>query len=155
MIWIEFVKDVAKLAHKKGLKNIMVTNGYWSKESFDFISKYIDAVNIDLKSINEKTYKKFCGCRLQPVLDTIKRCYEKGIHVEITTLVIPGINDNEEEFEKIVRFISSVDKNIVWHISRFFPMYKMLDKEMTSFESLKKAKEIGEKYLKRVEIGNV
>jgi len=155
IIAAEFYKEVAELAKRKGLKNIMVTNGYWSKESFDFISNYIDAVNIDLKSINEKTYKKFCGAGVDAVKDTIKRCCEKGIHVEITTLVIPGINDKEEEFEKIAKFISSIDKNIIWHISRFFPMYKMLDKEMTSVESLKRAKEIGEKYLRRVEIGNV
>jgi len=154
MIWVEFVRDVAKIAREKGLKNIMVTNGYWSEESFDFIKDYIDAVNIDLKAFNENTYKKFCGGKVDAVLDTIKKCYKAGIHVEVTTLIIPGINDSNAELEKIARFISSVDENIVWHISRYFPMYKM-KKEITPKSTLEKAKKIGEKYLKFVYVGNV
>ncbi len=154
IIFVEFIKEVVKLARKKGLKNIMVTNGYWSKESFDYISDLIDAVNIDLKG-NDIFYKKYCGGIQKPVLDTIKRCYEKGIHVEITTLVIPGINDKQEDFERIAKFIAGLDKNIVWHISRFFPKYKMMDKEITSKETLDLAYEIGKKYLKNVYLGNV
>lgn len=155
VIFVEFVKDCAVLARKKGLKNILVTNGYFSKESFDFIKNYIDAVNIDLKCFNEKTYQKFCGAKLEYVLDNIRWFHEAGIHVEITTLVIPGLNDSYVELEKIAKFISSVNKNIPWHISRFFPMHKMLDKEITSIEALEGAKNIGKKYLKYVYLGNV
>ena len=153
-IWIEFVKDIAELSHKKGLKNILVTNGYFSKESFDFIKDYIDAVNIDLKG-SDKYYQKFCGAKLKPVLETIKRFNKKRIHVEITTLIIPGENDSERDLKDIAKFIASIDKNIPWHISRFFPMYKMKDKEITSKEILKKAYKIGKKYLNDVHLGNI
>ena len=154
-IFIEFVKDCAVLAKKNGLKNILVTNGYFSKESFDFIKDYIDAMNIDLKSFNKDFYIKYCGGKLEPVLETIKLAYKKRIHIELTTLIIPGLNDSEQELEKIAKFIASIDKNIPWHISRFFPRYKMFDKQPTSIETLKKAYEIGKKYLNNVYIGNV
>jgi len=154
-IFIEFVRDIAKIAKKKKLKNILVTNGYFSKESFDYIKDYVDAMNIDLKSFSEKFYIKYCGGKLKPVLDTIKRAHEKGIHIELTTLVIPGLNDSEKEFEEVAKFIASVDKNIPWHISRFFPMYKMIDKQITPLETLRKAERIGKKYLNYVHVGNV
>lgn len=155
IIWAEFVKDIAKLAKEKGLKNILVTNGYFSKESFDYISDYIDAMNIDLKSFNEEFYKRYCGGKLQPVLDTIKRAHKAGIHIEITTLLISSLNDSEKELEKIAKFIASISKRIPWHISRFFPMYKMLDKHPTSIDSLEKAYKMGKKHLKYVYLGNV
>ncbi len=154
-IFIEFVKDVAKLAKRKKLKNVLVTNGYMTKECFNYISDHIDAMSIDLKSFNDDFYKKYCGARLKPVLNTIKEAHKKGIHVELTTLIIPGLNDSEEELEKIAKFISLIDKNIVWHVSRFFPMYKMLDRPITPIETLEKAYEIGKKYLKNVYMGNV
>ncbi|MDO8623345.1 MAG: AmmeMemoRadiSam system radical SAM enzyme [archaeon] len=154
-IFIEFVKDVAILAKKKGLKNILVTNGYMTKECLDFMKGYIDAMNIDLKSFNDKFYIKHCKARLKPVLETIKLAHKRRIHIEITTLLIPGENDSEEELEKIAKFIASVDKNIPWHISRFFPMYKMTNKPLTEHEKLKKAYEIGKKYLNHVYIGNI
>ncbi len=154
-IFIEFAKDIAKIAKKKRLKNILVTNGYFSKESFDYIKQYIDAMNIDIKSFSDDFYRKTCGARLKPVLDTIKRASKKGIHIELTTLIIPGLNDSAPEFEKIAKFIASVDKNIPWHISRFFPMYKMHGRQITPLETLKKAEQIGKKYLKYVHVGNV
>lgn len=154
-IFLEFIKDIAILAKKKGLKNVLVTNGYFSKESFDYISPYIDAMNIDLKSFNNDFYLKYCGAKLEPVLETIKRAYEKGIWIEITTLIIPGLNDRERDIEKIAIFIAKIDKNIPWHLTRFFPRYKMLNKEVTSREILEKAYKIGKKYLNDVHIGNI
>lgn len=154
-IFIEFTKDTAKLARKKGLKNILVSNGYFTKESFEYISNLIDAINIDLKSFSDETYKKYCGGELKPVLETIKRFSKKGIHIELTTLIIPGLNDSTKELEQIAKFIASVDKNIPWHISRFFPMYKMLNKKTTPISTLKKAEKIGKKYLKYVYVGNI
>lgn len=153
-IFIEFVKDTAKFAKEKELKNILVTNGYLSKESFDYIRSYVDAMNIDLKG-SDKFYQENCGGRLQPVLDTIKRAHKAGIHIELTTLIIPGLNDNEKELERIAKFIASIDKKIPWHISRFFPMYKMQDKNITPISLLEKAYKIGKKHLKYVYIGNV
>ncbi len=154
-IFAEFVHDTAKLAKEKGLKNIMVTNGFMTRECLDYLAPYIDAMNIDLKSFRDSFYKKICSARLQPVLDTIKRAYKKGIHIEITTLIIPDENDSKQELEKIAKFIASVDKKIPWHISRFFPYYKMMDKKVTSFKTLKLAEKIGKKYLKYVYLGNV
>jgi len=154
IISAEFIKETAELARKKGLKNIMVSNGYWSKESFEYLKDVIDAVNIDLKG-NDIFYKKYCGGNLQPVLDTIKRCHESGIHIEVTTLVIPGLNDSREDFEMIAKFLSELDQGIVWHISRFFPMYKMQDRDMTPRKTLDIAYEIGKKYLRHVYLGNV
>lgn len=155
IIYIEFIKEIATLAKKKGLKNIFVTNGYMSKEAFDYISDYIDAMNIDLKAFSDEFYKKICGASLNPVLETIKRVYKKKTHIEITTLIIPGENDSKEELEKIAKFISGLNKEIPWHISRFFPMYKMADKPITPLDSLKKAEKIGKKYLKYVYLGNI
>lgn len=154
-IFLEFVRDVAVLAKKKDLKNVLVTNGYLTEESLSFISDVVDAMNIDLKSFKNEFYTKICGAKLQPVLDTIKRAYEKGIHIELTTLVIFGENDTDSEFEKIAQFIAGIDKNIPWHISRFFPMYKMKDKIATPIETLRRAEKIGKKYLNYVHLGNV
>ncbi|MBR9705937.1 AmmeMemoRadiSam system radical SAM enzyme [Candidatus Pacearchaeota archaeon] len=153
-IFIEFVYDIAKLAKEKGLRNVLVTNGYMSEEAFEYVKEYIDAVNIDLKG-NDLFYQKLCGAKLNPVLDTIRRFSKAGKHVEVTTLLIPEENDDDKEIEDIAKFIASVDKNIVWHISRFFPRYKMLDKDITGKKSLKKAYEIGRKYLNHVYLGNV
>lgn len=154
-IYVEFVHDTAVIAKKKGLKNILVTNGYFSKESFDYIKDYIDAANIDLKTFNKDYYEKYCGGKLEYVLKNIEWFFKNNIHIEITTLIIPGINDSEEEFEKIAKFISNIDKNIPWHITRFFPMYKMTNTPVTSITTLKKAEEIGKKYLTNVHVGNV
>ncbi|MBU0894195.1 MAG: AmmeMemoRadiSam system radical SAM enzyme [Nanoarchaeota archaeon] len=154
-ILIEFVKDTSRLARRKKLKNIMVTNGYLSLESFNFIKNYIDAMNIDLKSFTEEFYRERCKASLKPVLETIKRVYKKGIHLEITTLIIPGENDGIEELKNIAKFIASIDKNIPWHISRFFPHHKLMYRPMTSINILQKTQEIGKKYLNNVYIGNI
>jgi len=156
IVFLEFVKDTAELAKKKGIKNILVTNGYFSRESFDYISDYIDAMNIDLKSISPKTYEKYCGAKLKPVLENIKKTFEKGIPLELTTLAIPGINDSERELKRIANFIFSVDKNIPWHISRFFPRYNMNNRAFTPRETLEKAYKTGkEAGLRYVHLGNI
>lgn len=155
-IFAEFVKDIAKIAKKRGLKNILVTNGYESKECMRYLKGYVDAMNIDLKSFSDDFYKRSCGATLKPVLETIKLAHKMKIHIEITTLLIPNENDSSAEIEKIVKFIASVDKNIPWHISRFFPMYKMTQKRPTDIESLRMAEKIGKKAgLKYVHVGNV
>ena len=162
---IEFVRDTARIAKKKGLKNVLVTNGYFTKKSFDYLNKdkLIDAMNIDLKAFKDETYKKHCNAihGIQPVLDTIKRAHNAGIHLELTTLVIPDLNDSESELRKIAEFIFSLDQggeNIPWHISRFFPTFKFSygKREPTSVEKLNRAKEIGEEVgLKKVYLGNI
>ncbi len=155
-IWSEYVKDIATLARKNKIRNVLVTNGYFTKEALQYLDGLIDAANVDIKSFNDKTYKKFCGAKLQPVLDCIKLMHKKGIHVELTTLVIPGINDSEKELKAIANWIARLDKNIPWHISRFFPMYKMKDREITPKLTLERDYEIGKKAgLKFVYVGNI
>jgi pyruvate formate lyase activating enzyme len=155
-IFVEYAHDIMVLARKAGLKNVFVSNGYESMETWEYIGPYLDAINIDLKSFSDEFYKKQCGARLQPVLDSIKECHRRKIWQEITTLLIPDENDSDEELKQIAEFIASVDKGIPWHISRFHPDYKMLGKDETSLKSLNRAKRIGKKAgLKFVYLGNV
>lgn len=155
-IFFEYCYDIARLAEKKDLKNVFVTNGFISKEAIETIAPVLHAANIDLKGFSEEYYKKICGARLQPVLEAIKLYYEKGVHLEITTLVVPGQNDDEATLRKIAKFIASVDKKIPWHISRFFPRYKMLNVPPTAEAKIMKAMEIGKKAgLEYVYPGNI
>jgi len=155
-IFIEFAHDTAKLAHRIGLKNIFVTNGFLSKESFEYIKPYLDAANVDLKSMDDKFYQKFCGARLQPVLDIIRRFHDAKIHIEITTLIIPGVNDSDANLRKISKFIADLSPEIPWHISRFFPAYKMADTPPTPLKSLDRAAAIGQQAgLEHIYIGNI
>lgn len=155
-IFFEYAYETAKLARPRGLRNVFVTNGYMTKACLKEIAPYLDAANVDLKFFKDSSYKKICAASLAPVLDSIKLMKDLGIWVEITTLVIPGENDSEEELSNIAKFIESVDKNIPWHVSRFHPDYKFTDYSPTPEESLKKAQEIGNLAgLKFVYAGNV
>lgn len=126
-IFFELMIETARLAKDRGLKNVMVTNGYMSVEALDMIAPYLDAANIDLKGFSDQFYRRYCGARLDPVLETIKGMNQKGIWIELTTLLIPGLNDGMEEVKALIEFISSVDPAIPWHVSRFFPQYKLTD----------------------------
>jgi len=155
-IWIEYARDIAKLARKYGIKNVFISSGYESSEALRFISRYIDAFNIDLKAFRDETYRKYIGSALEGVLDTIKEIKKRRKWLEVTTLIVPGINDSIKEIKQIAKFISSLDKNIPWHISRFFPHYKMIDKSPTPISKLINAREIGMRYgLKYVYVGNI
>ncbi len=155
-IFFEYAYDTAKLASKEGIKNVFVTNGYITEEALIEIKPYLDAANIDLKSFSEDFYRKNCGARLNPVLDSIRLHKSLGIWIEITTLIIPTLNDSEEELRKIAEFIKDVGEEIPWHISRFHPMYKLLDLPRTPLATLRRAREIGyEVGLRYVYEGNV
>ncbi len=155
-IFFEYAYDTARLAHEAGLSNIFVTNGYMTRQAVDMIRPYLDAANIDLKSYDDQYYKKTCKARLQPVLNTIAYMKEVRIWVEVTTLVIPGENDSDIELNQIAEFISLVDKDIPWHISRFHPMYEFPDHPPTPVETLEKAREIGYRNgLRYVYLGNI
>jgi pyruvate formate lyase activating enzyme len=155
-IYFEYAYDCAKIAREKGLKNVFVTNGYMSKQALETIQPYLDAANVDLKYFKEESYKKICSGNLQPVLDSIKLMKELGIWVEVTTLVVPGSNDSPEELKGIAGFLAGVDKDMPWHISRFFPNYQMTGLDATPEETLKMAEEIGRKAgLKYIYVGNV
>jgi pyruvate formate lyase activating enzyme len=155
-IFIEFAHDCMVLAKKKGLKNVFVSNGFESKESFDYIKDYLDAINIDLKSFQSSFYQKICLAKIEPVKENIKRYFAAGIETEVTTLVIPGYNDSQKELEQIAQFLVSISADIPWHISAFYPAYKMLDVPPTPVEKLILAYEIGKKAgLRYVYVGNV
>ncbi|WP_303720776.1 AmmeMemoRadiSam system radical SAM enzyme [Malonomonas rubra] len=142
-IYFEYAYDTAKLASAAGLKNVFVSNGYTSFEALRAIAPYLDAANIDLKSFSDDFYRRVCGARLQPVLDTIRLYRELGIWLEITTLLIPGYNDDEEQLRQIAEFICSVGVDIPWHVTAFYPTHKLLDAPRTPVETLRKARQIG------------
>ncbi|MCK4836103.1 MAG: AmmeMemoRadiSam system radical SAM enzyme, partial [Candidatus Aminicenantes bacterium] len=150
-VFFELMVETAKLAKENGLKNVMVTNGYMSREALEMIQPYLDAANIDLKAFNDNFYKKYCNGRLQPVLDTIARMKESGIWIELTTLLIPDLNTDEKEINGLINFILNLDEEIPWHVSRFFPHFKFLDTTATEITTitgfLKSAKKMGIKYL--------
>jgi len=155
-IFYEYAYDISKLAKKEGIANTFVTNGYIGEDPLKEIAPYLDAANIDLKAFTDKFYKEICGARLQPVLDSIRLHHELNIWIEVTTLLIPGHNDSREELEKIAGFIASIDPGIPWHVTRFYPTYRLKDQPATSIEKLRLAREIGIKAgLKYVYEGNV
>lgn len=148
----EYVKDVSVLAKKEGLKNVLVTNGYVCKEPLEEILPLIDAMNIDLKAFNDEFYRNIGG-DLESVKRTIEVSYSK-CHVEVTTLIVPGENDDKKEIEKLVKWLASLDKNIVYHISAFFPKYKYTDKKATSFAKIYELVDLAKKHLNHVYPGN-
>ncbi len=155
-IFYEYAFDVAQLAHEENIKNIFITNGFITSEALQTIAPNLDAANVDLKSFSNDFYKKICKAKLPPVLDTIKMLYQLGIWIEVTTLVIPTLNDTEQEFHSIAGFIMDVSEDIPWHISAFYPAYKLKYLPSTPFAVLIKAREIGLKTgLNNVYLGNV
>lgn len=155
-IFFELAYDVAKLATEAGLKNIFVTNGYMTAETLRMIRPYLHAANIDLKGFDDKRHRRMSGAKLQPVLDTIVLAKELGIWLEVTTLVVPGHNDSDKELRQIALFLKSVDPETPWHLSAFFPAYKMMEVEPTDRESLMRAWQIGKDVgLAHVYCGNI
>ncbi|HOL21748.1 MAG TPA: AmmeMemoRadiSam system radical SAM enzyme [bacterium] len=154
-IFFEFAFDTAKKAKEKGLKNNFVTNGYMSRDALEMIAPYLDAANIDLKG-DEAFYKKLCGAKRAPVIDNIRLMRELSIWVEVTTLLIPEYNDSEEQIRETAGIIKSIDIAIPWHISRFYPHYKMSHHYPTPTEKISRAREIGsEEGLRYVYTGNI
>jgi pyruvate formate lyase activating enzyme len=156
-IFFEYAYDAARIAANKGIKNIFVTNGYITREPLEMIAPVLHAANVDLKSFRDKTYRKIMGATLQPVLDTLILMKKLGIWVEITTLVIPGINDSSEELGEIARFIAEeLGVETPWHISRFHPDHRLTDIPATPASTLERAVTIGrEAGLEYVYTGNV
>jgi len=153
LIWYEFVLDTSKLARKNNLKNILVSNGFINHEPLLQLLPYVDAINIDLKSFRNNFYQKYCMGNLDSVLQAIGSS-KKYSHVEITNLIIPGLNDSEEEIKEMVDWIASIDPKMPLHFSRYYPCYKMKI-PATPISTLNKARDIAKKSLKYVYIGNV
>jgi len=154
-IFFEFAYECARLAQKRGIRNVFVSNGYMGPEAARTIAPYLGAINIDLKGSDE-FYKRICGARLRPVTETIQLMKELGVWVEVTTLLIPAHNDSDKDLDAIIEFLYSVDPGIPWHVSQFYPTFELLDQPRTPVETLKRARDRGlQKGLKYVYEGNV
>jgi len=157
-IFMELAAQCGRLAKQKGLANVFVSNGYMTKEAIDFAKEWLDGINVDLKAFTEDYYKKLCHARLRPVLDTIRYiAKETNIWMELTTLLIPGENDSDEELKRLCDFIvNNVGVDVPWHISRFGPNYKYMEAGPTPLSNLERAERIGrEAGLHYVYLGNV
>jgi pyruvate formate lyase activating enzyme len=156
-IYFEYALDTAKLARKAGIRNVFVTNGYISPEALRAIAPFLDGANVDLKSFREKFYKKICGAKLAPVLESLKLYRKLGIWLEVTTLIIPGENDSDEELGQIAAFIAGeLGPGVPWHVSAFHPTYRLADRPRTPAATLRRACEAGrDAGLKYVYEGNV
>jgi pyruvate formate lyase activating enzyme len=155
-IFFEYAYDTARLASQQGIKNIFVTNGFMTPEMLEVIGSDLHAANVDLKAFTDRFYKRLCSGRLQPVLDSIARMHEMGVWVEVTTLLIPGENDDEGELRELAAWLAALDPDVPWHISRFHPDYKMRDHPPTPVGSIHRAVEIGyQAGLRYVYAGNV
>lgn len=156
-VYFEFAFETAKLASAKGIQNIFVTNGYMTAEALHMINPYLDAANVDLKAFTEDFYKTYCGARLKHVKESLILMKSSGVFVEVTTLLIPGLNDDKKELEDLAAFLADdLGSETPWHISRFHPTYKLTDRSRTPVATLLAAREIGIKAgLKYVYLGNV
>lgn len=144
-IFFEYSFDVARQAKKAGLKNVYVTNGFMTPEMLEMMAPYLDAANVDIKAFRDETYRKYMGGRLEPVLESCKRMKSLGIWLEITTLIVPEINDDPEELKDLATFIlKELGPETPWHLSRFYPQYKLTDRGATNGNLLDETKYMGE-----------
>ncbi len=156
-IFFEYALDTAKLAKEKGLKNIFITNGYMTKEAVDMMDGLIDAANIDLKAFSDAYYYQVVGgVKIKHVLDTIEYMKSKNMWLEITTLIVPTLNDNPVEIMELINFIYDLDPAIPWHVSRFYPTYKLIELPPTPINTVVHLAQMGKEMgLKYVYTGNI
>jgi pyruvate formate lyase activating enzyme len=156
-VFFEYTYDTAKLAHEQGIKNVYVSNGYISQDALDMIEPYLDGINVDLKAFTDEFYREQCQARLGPVKRNIAYIARKtDIWIEVTTLLIPGLNDSNEALRAMAEWMAGVDPDLVWHVTAFHPDYEMRDRPRTSQPALARAYEIGTQAgLHYVYVGNV
>ena len=152
-VWYEFILDTARLVRKAGFKNVLVTNGYIKPEPLEELLPLVDAWNIDVKSFREEFYRETCAGRLAPVLKTVERAHGR-CHVEITTLLVTGLNDTPAELADLGRWLAELDPDVPWHLSRYFPHFEM-KQPPTPLPVLSRAYEIARRWLRYVYLGNV
>ena len=156
-IFFEYNFDIARLASQAGLKNLYVTNGFMTPEMLEMIEPYLDAANVDIKAFRDEPYRRLMGGRLEPVLESCRNMKSMGIWLEITTLIVPGVNDDPDELEELATFIyNDLGPDTPWHLSRFYPQYKMTDREPTQESILNETKKMGQSIgLNYIYVGNV
>ena len=156
-VFFEYTYDTARLAHEQGIRNVYVSNGFMSLEALEMLEPYLDGINVDLKGFTDDFYRRQCQGRLEPVKRNIRTiAQETDIWIEVTTLLIPGLNDGNDELRAMAAWLAGVDAEIPWHVTAFRPAYKMLDRPPTSPHTLARAYEIGkEAGLHYVYVGNV
>jgi pyruvate formate lyase activating enzyme len=163
-IFFEYTYDIAALAHEAGIASVYVTNGYMTPEMLEMFhglgaahEPWLHAANVDLKAFRDETYKRVCGARLEPVLDALIKMKELGLWVEVTTLIVPDMNDSDDELREMASFIASqLGVETPWHVSRFHPDYRMRDRRPTLPQTLRRAFELGrEAGLRYVYVGNM
>jgi len=155
-VFLEYALDTARLAREAGLRNLFITDGYATPEAVELLAPVLDAANVDLKSFDDAFYRKVCGARLAPVLESIVAMRRAGIWLELTTLIIPGRNDDDPQLRALTRWIvETVGPETPWHVSRFFPAHRMLDVPPTPLETLRRAADLGrEAGIAHVYVGN-
>ncbi len=154
IVWFEYILDCARNALKEGLHNIIVTNGFIEEQPLKLLTQYFSAMNIDLKSFNPDYYRKVLGGDRDVVMKNIEFAHKMGVHIEVTTLVVPGDNDSLDEMEELASWLKSIDPSIPLHLSRYYPNYKY-DRPPTSLDTLEKLWNVAKKYLDYVYVGNV
>ncbi len=156
-IFLEYAYDTARLAHAQGIKNVFVSNGFMSEETLELIGPYLDGINVDLKGFTEVFYHEYIGARLEPVKRNISAlAHLPDVWVEVTTLVIPGLNDSDAELRELAAWLASVDSQMPWHVSAFFPQYRLHDRLPTPLSTLERAYRIGKEVgLQHVYVGNI
>ena len=157
VVYYEYALDCSIKAVEAGVKNVLVTAAYINKGPWRELCRYTDAANIDLKALSDKFYREICGAELQPVLDALVLAKEMGVMLEVTNLVIPGLNDSDADIQRLARWIKeNLGEETPMHFSRFFPQYRMLERDPTPKDTLRRAKQIAESEgLKYVYIGNL
>jgi len=155
-VFYEFARDTAILAKQAGLQNVYVSNGYMSREVIDEMVNWLDGANIDIKAFSENVYRKFTGAHLVPVLESCRALKQAGVWLEVTTLLVPGLNDDEVQLRGLAEFISfELGTDTPWHLSRYFPQYRAT-MPVTSIKSLEMAEKIGREVgLKYIYPGNL
>ena len=152
-VWFEFLYHTARKLHEHGFANILVTNGYFSEEALEELAPYLDALNVDVKAFHHEFYRSYCGARLDPVLKTVEKCVGR-FHLEVTYLVIPGLNDSTEEVSRMVEWLAGLDPEIPLHFSRYVPGYRF-NLPPTPVETLENLRELALEKLSYVYLGNV
>ncbi|NLA26331.1 MAG: AmmeMemoRadiSam system radical SAM enzyme [Firmicutes bacterium] len=153
IVWYEYILDTARLLHEKGYRNVLVTNGFISPKALQELLPFIDALNIDVKAFSDVFYEKYCRGMRRPVLETVELA-AAAVHVEVTCLLIPTLNDSPGELEQLTEWLAGINPDLPLHFSRYFPQYKM-DLPPTPLETMETAREIARQKLRYVYLGNV